>query len=44
MVKVQGFPDSPDFEVRLQRAEFEYLKTSQAAKKVLAENYVGLPY
>lgn len=38
------FPDHQLFDVRLQQAEFEYLKTSQAAQKVLAENYVGLPY
>jgi len=38
------FPDNGAFEERMQRAELDYLFTSQAAKTSLAENYVGLPY
>ncbi|PLP57955.1 4-hydroxybenzoate 3-monooxygenase [Mesorhizobium loti] len=38
------FPDSTDFEHRIQEAELDYLTHSQAAAAALAENYVGLPY
>ncbi|SFE56108.1 p-hydroxybenzoate 3-monooxygenase [Actinopolyspora alba] len=34
-------PDS-DFDRRLQRSQFDYLRTSKAAATTLAENYVGL--
>ncbi|MFM2422166.1 MAG: 4-hydroxybenzoate 3-monooxygenase, partial [Pseudomonadota bacterium] len=37
------FPDPDGFGIGLQRAEFAYLKSSEAAQRVLAENYVGLP-
>jgi p-hydroxybenzoate 3-monooxygenase len=37
------FPGMDGFSRRLQMAELEYIKTSSAAQKVLAENYVGLP-
>lgn len=36
------FPDSSSFEKRMKRAEFEYIASSEAASRVLAENYVGL--
>jgi len=32
------------FEAQMQRAELDYLASSQAAQTVLAENYVGLPF
>ena len=32
-----------DFERRLQRSQFDYLRTSEAAATTLAENYVGMP-
>jgi p-hydroxybenzoate 3-monooxygenase len=38
------FPEMSAFEVRLQRAELDYLSRSSAAQAALAENYVGLPY
>lgn len=38
------FPEGSDYEKRLQRTEFEYLFSSQAAMTSLAENYVGLPW
>ena len=38
------FPESNGFDRRIQRAELEYLFSSQAAQTALAENYVGLPY
>jgi p-hydroxybenzoate 3-monooxygenase len=37
-------PDAGPFGERVQRAELEYLASSNAAQKALAENYVGLPY
>jgi p-hydroxybenzoate 3-monooxygenase len=38
------FPHASGFDERIQDAELNYLFSSQAAQKVLAENYVGLPY
>lgn len=38
------FPERGGFEQKIQRAEFEYLMSSEAAQKSLAENYVGLAY
>lgn len=38
------FPDSSNFERRIQDAELDYLTHSQTAATALAENYVGLPY
>jgi len=37
------FPDATPFDQRRQIAELDYLSTSRAAAKSLAENYVGLP-
>lgn len=37
------FPDDGPFERRMQVAELEYISTSEAAQKSIAENYVGLP-
>ncbi|MGR3793885.1 4-hydroxybenzoate 3-monooxygenase [Vannielia sp. SX4] len=42
--QLHRFPDQTDFDLRIQRAEMEFLRDSEAAQKVLAENYVGLPY
>ncbi|MFY0635075.1 MAG: 4-hydroxybenzoate 3-monooxygenase [Vannielia sp.] len=38
------FPDQTDFDLRVQQAEVAFLRENEAAQKVLAENYVGLPY
>ncbi|MEE1656547.1 4-hydroxybenzoate 3-monooxygenase [Microvirga sp. CF3062] len=38
------FPDTDSFGRRIQRAEFEYLRSSTAAARSLAENYTGLPF
>lgn len=38
------FPDQTAFDLKMQRAELEFLRSNEAAQKVLAENYVGLPY
>ena len=38
------FPDADAFSARIQQAELDFLVSSEAACKALAENYVGLPY
>ena len=38
------FPDRLDYEDRLQQTELEYLFSSETAQRLLAENYVGLPF
>jgi p-hydroxybenzoate 3-monooxygenase len=38
------FPQTSDFDQKIQEAELDYLTHSRAAETVLAENYVGLPY
>lgn len=38
------FPENGAFEQRMQRAELDYLVSSEHAMAALAENYVGLPY
>ena len=38
------FPDTSDFDQKMQIAELEYISSSEAAQKSIAENYVGLPY
>ncbi len=38
------FPEQSSFDQRIQDSEIEYLENSIASQRVLAENYVGLPY
>ncbi|MEZ5912501.1 MAG: 4-hydroxybenzoate 3-monooxygenase [Paracoccaceae bacterium] len=38
------FPEQSDFDLRIQDAEIGHLMQSEAAQRVLAQNYVGLPY
>lgn len=38
------FPDRLEYEDRLQQTELEYLLSSETAQRLLAENYVGLPF
>ena len=38
------FPEQSEFDLRIQRAELEFLRDSRDAQTVLAQNYVGLPY
>ncbi|MGH1356440.1 MAG: 4-hydroxybenzoate 3-monooxygenase [Thalassovita sp.] len=38
------FPDQSEFDVKMQRADLEFLRSNDAAQKVMAENYVGLPF
>lgn len=37
------FPENTPFEKRMQRAEFDYIASSETASRSIAENYVGLP-
>ena len=38
------YPDQSAFDLKMQIAEIEFLRSSKAAQKSMAENYVGLPY
>lgn len=38
------FPDQSEFDIKMQKADLAFLRDNEAAQKVLAENYVGLPY
>ncbi len=38
------FPDASPYDERVQFAELDYVVSSEAAAKALAENYVGLPF
>lgn len=38
------FPDQTGFDLKMQIAELEFLRSNRAAQKAMAENYVGLPY
>ncbi|WP_017901499.1 4-hydroxybenzoate 3-monooxygenase [Pseudomonas asplenii] len=38
------FPDTDAFSQRLQQTELEYFVSSEAGRRTIAENYVGLPY
>ncbi|MGI3170312.1 4-hydroxybenzoate 3-monooxygenase [Pseudooceanicola sp. C21-150M6] len=37
-------PDQTAFDLRMQQAEIAFLRDNLSAQKVMAENYVGLPY
>jgi len=41
---LHSFPDSLEYDQKLQQTELEYLFSSEAAQRSLAENYVGLPF
>ncbi|UWQ95464.1 4-hydroxybenzoate 3-monooxygenase [Rhodobacteraceae bacterium M385] len=38
------YPDQSPFDLKMQLAEIEFLRSNEAAQKSMAENYVGLPY
>lgn len=38
------YPDQSEFDLKMQVAEIEFLRTNKAAQQSMAENYVGLPY
>lgn len=41
---LHSFPDSIEYDQRLQDTDLAYLFSSEAAQRSLAENYVGLPF
>ena len=38
------YPDQSPFDLKMQVAELEFLRSNTAAQQAMAENYVGLPY
>ncbi|MBR9863955.1 MAG: 4-hydroxybenzoate 3-monooxygenase [Rhodobacteraceae bacterium] len=38
------YPDQSEFDLKMQIAELEFLRSNTAAQQAMAENYVGLPY
>ena len=38
------YPDQSAFDLKIQIADLEFLRSNVAAQKAMAENYVGLPY
>ncbi len=38
------YPDQSAFDLKIQVADLEFLRSNKAAQKAMAENYVGLPY
>ncbi|PJE29125.1 p-hydroxybenzoate 3-monooxygenase [Pseudooceanicola antarcticus] len=38
------FPEQGPFDIKMQQAELNFLRDNKEAQKVLAQNYVGLPY
>ena len=38
------YPDQSEFDLKMQLAEIEFLRSNKAAQQSMAENYVGLPY
>ncbi|MBL4727657.1 MAG: 4-hydroxybenzoate 3-monooxygenase [Rhizobiaceae bacterium] len=38
------YPDQSPFDLKMQRADLEFLQDNEASQKAMAENYVGLPY
>ena len=43
-MQLHRFPETSEFDAHVQAAEMEYLFSSSAAQRALAENYVGLPF
>ncbi|MDU8500648.1 4-hydroxybenzoate 3-monooxygenase [Pseudomonas syringae] len=41
---LHNFPDTDAFSQRIQQTELDYYVGSEAGRKTIAENYVGLPY
>ncbi|MFZ9950117.1 MAG: FAD-dependent monooxygenase, partial [Gemmobacter sp.] len=38
------YPHQSEFDIKMQVADLEFLRSNKAAQKAMAENYVGLPY
>ena len=43
-IMLHRFPEQTEFDVKMQRADLEFLRENKDAQSVLAQNYVGLPY
>ncbi len=41
---IHRYPDQSPFDLKMQRAEIDFLRTNEAAQRAMAQNYVGLPY
>ncbi len=41
---VHQFDEHSEFEKKMQRAEFDYVRSSEVAQAMIAENYVGLDF
>lgn len=38
------FPDQSEFDLKMQKADIDFLRSNTDAQSVMAQNYVGLPY
>ena len=38
------YPHQSEFDLKMQIADLEFLRSNKAAQQAMAENYVGLPY
>ena len=38
------YPDQSEFDLKMQVADLEFLRSNEAAQRAMAQNYVGLPY
>ena len=38
------FPDQSEFDLKMQKAEIDFLRSNREAQSVMAQNYIGLPY
>ncbi|WP_438990732.1 4-hydroxybenzoate 3-monooxygenase [Lentibacter sp.] len=38
------FPDQTEFDLKMQKADIDFLRSNTSAQSVLAQNYIGLPY
>jgi p-hydroxybenzoate 3-monooxygenase len=41
---IHRYPDQSPFDLKMQRAEIDFLRSNEAAQRAMAQNYVGLPY
>lgn len=41
---MHSYPDHSEFDLKMQVAELEFLRSNNSAQQAMAENYVGLPY
>ncbi len=38
------FPDQTEFDLKMQKADIDFLRSNKSAQSVMAQNYIGLPY